>query len=831
MDMMRGQKGYVLPLAMGVAFFTMMVVLIIFSAVKANWWAYWDMRMRFESQLMAEDIIAVVSAEESYEWGDGDSDYSYLLDVWENDDMTNVMKYGGGGDYDFLTYYPKPDTYPDGFEPRNITGAFYLTSDAIDEINHELTLLALVSGQGVTVDELFDTLRDAAAWGDVGADTSQYANRRAYYSFSLGIKYLENVSMAERNSLDFGKFARIGGEAYFKSTYGIFGLYPLSTIGYRWEVYNEDGSLHASADTGSAYPDRLFDSIFLGKLHIYDDYMRFWQLNDRGRATLYVLNDDLYDDMDTSHEASAVSVRVKVCDADNTAPCESWAKSSGLPWYKWCWHGTDSTCYSWQYRLVHPSLLTPAGANVNEGLANKTFPFGYSLGDTDLLDQLFSRTWSEIVRTSKNSPVRRASDDGNYLDLRRLTDGKSAVVAIYTVCADSACTEVHTKMAVVLGECYRGYGCYAESGERVHIYDLNEESSSGDTLLVDFGDDSTIYLTPPCVPAYSYYGSNEPFWTSALSVVGSSGDDFPLCQSGYLLRQHVLWVDDDTNPRNACHINPLACDTDYNPNYAYPWTKYIFDDQDSLDYVSSRLGWETTYDITPKTWHPNWQNMIQYSMNLTLVAGRMAILGNLIPVPATDPGGEPHLYEYDLKADESTMQLGADIPNMVDYPPGHVLGILLSGSDDWDGDALWFVDRTGDADYVFGRSAMYGYRFLPDPDNLLPGNTENKDFVPSYANDLLFYSHAFVYREGWGYLQSYCSSNLFSEVFKKLGLLASYDEGTGMLCSSGGSCYGFCRDRYYLAPKNPVKSKPYYWIMPDPNHMPDIYLTDLRMHK
>ncbi len=774
-------------------------------------------------------------------------------------------------DFNFLKYYPFPDVsglsrY--GVSPNSlmwIKGAFFLDSEnnGSDELpnDHLVRIVGVVVSPGYSEDRIYSNLvSEYSTKGYVYAGNMR--NILSDISFDIAWDSGEKIVMASGNAKEWGEQVRVKGDVWERPAedVGVVNFKPVRTALNTWEVFDKNAPVSQPFAKSQNYlqfnidgryiDDHLMDSVVAGgKYHYGGTYFSVDQIpfgngssdnadtiiDSSGNAIVKQVNGNnenvtFYSNGKYRRYSVVSLLRKFLRDRDYSSPetSDSWNNdnnvvnafvSSGLPWYRYVgsanWRidgsgniipGSEDFIY-WEYHLINKLLMStdgdvsPYGETLKHFYTDVIMPNGYSTDDNRLFDAYFTgETWDDLIRNGDLAPVKRAQNNG---DLITISGHNSYVVTLYTKYGLDG--KLHTILRYAPGSCEYKRGC-EESSTHVDV-DLQDHSTTGNGILVDFGDDSTIYLVTPCQPKEDSW---RPLWNDLCYPVFSPDKVGNIADRG----SYIMTIDgddyyklgdsdgddddiaDDVLLYIPSDINPLASNTGttavYNPNWKYEWTRFVPITENGFN---NYFGGYSKDGVEAKIYHPNWKNMIQYNFKITMVANSLRVLGDVIPVPGSIKTESIPLYETDLNVPSSDLGKNSDIPNLSKLPYGEKLGFLLKGyhdasysssasepdSDSGSGDAysVWFWDKIGLINYedydtsdnqlydFLSKGNKYGFRFAPDPDVYIGKDINNRDmdiddndgYNPYHwelrAWDKLFYADVYVKNGGVGFVYKY----------------------------------------------------------------------------
>ena len=558
-DIKNRERGSTLVMVLVFSVVFLMLVSVLVSEVLFNWKMYSYVRAKFATQQMVSDILSVMRFEESRELVDGDFDYSYMLRVWEDPNMSLVMKYvpGDNDPYNFLRYYPLgdianlPGGVTDVYAP---VGSFYVSSMNLGSTDlpniHDVQIVAAVNAPGSF--DVYTRMRDM--YYNTGyVDASAFPNNSSDISLMLAWENNMNTVIASGNAKEWGEQLRVKGDVWEKPA-------PSTTVNFKpvkaalnmWELYNPYNSWpfakgftrpspritsqdHFRISYDSTYT--LMDSLIKGEYHyggqyftvdmvpfgegycdssrmIVRDTNTICNFTGSGGSYLTIRNRgyDVFGYGPFFRRFAAITFNkrtVKPSEAESVY--NSLVSGSSLPWYRmvtdalWNWRWDYIYhIFRWEYHIVNPGLMSPqniGGMTFGQFYTDVLFPgdSDYYTNDTSMWDVFFTGdSWNDLIRNQELSPVRRAMMNGDYINLAPY--GNSFVVTLYTKYVGN---ELHTFLRYAPGDCVYKQGCSLYGASR--DIDLQASSATGEGILIDFGDDAEIFLVTPCQTIRDYW--------------------------------------------------------------------------------------------------------------------------------------------------------------------------------------------------------------------------------------------------------------------------------------------------------------------------------------
>jgi len=837
----------------------------------------------YDGLFYATDVMNILAAEDLIEWGDNDNIYTIANGISHHP----IWGYNtsGGGYKDFLDYFPYPSNLkvrsrvPKGYVKVSVTGNDW------NNLKMTVYFARVIDGNE---SKIYTNLKS----GNYDAFTGNLVSIQQ--NFTVGLAY--NISVMNYDTITWGKFVRIDGDLWDFGDGGYMSLLPIASVSSNMvRLFDGKGNKRIST--------YIFDSFVNGMYHTPNDKFYVYKTDSTSSSEKWVINSstNINKKVKKGEPVAVVSYETEIVPNGLHDSKERQYKNMKIPFYDWCWSGNSDydTCYLWEFRKIVPTMA-PNIKNPKLGpdVLNIIFKKGYELNDDTLMNHLFSRSFNDIVQPIVDSAVR----NNQYIEI------KGSDTYVVTMITKNVNGKLHTILYYVPNaECDPTIGCYKTkdfsyeapfmfgyikqitvpimdlpSSNDIHLIDLSDK---GDGVLVKFtnndGDLANIYVVSPCTQGvettidttdYDLWGTYlyvkiipSNFWKNEglCHLVGNYDSEGNFWASYYK-------VDDS--------INPLARETVFNPNWKYEWTRYVFSSIYAFNQFKAHVN---HHGVEPQPYHANWQNTVQYSTNITILANEAEINTYVIPAPKRGL-----LYEVDFKKQP---QIGIDMPNAKIIPEGERLGFILYnnlifrpfyffddnklnnyeidgevydpyyGSLDWHvvyevpekgkvsilyKNGKWQKTLGKDGKYasyghrryygwkdnieLMNRFARYGLRFATDLLSYFPGNQANKSLTKYINHNVSTYSS---YSYGWDSLFyasvysyngkfSYVTNEeytLFSEVFKKLGHFIFRHAG-GMLIEGESSCTGFCRERYYYYPRNEWNNPIKYWIIkPDIN--------------
>ncbi|NOZ92526.1 MAG: hypothetical protein GXO59_04570 [Dictyoglomi bacterium] len=553
-------SALLLVLVFTVVFMIMLTILV--SQVLFNWRIYAYVKGKFLSQQMVSDITAVLRFEETRELTDGDDDYSYVYDVWENSDMVKVMKYVPGDTtdaYNFLRYYPMPDLSSlaaVGVSPNEIMlskGAFYLdatnnsgSSDVPSD--HSIRIVAVTTYLGNSVSKIYnDLVAEYNRTGDVLAN--EYRKVASDVSFDLSWKNSETIVMATGNAKEWGEQLRVKGDVWEKpaddST--IVNFRPVRTALNTWEVYNPGetdpfakSSKYLQYKGNELIDDHVMDSVVAyGQYHYGGSYFSvdgilFGNGPEDNSNKVIPSSGSLWVDTNSGNKyitiydptagkfrryALVSLTRKSIRDEDWDTPetNDPWNDieknkyvSLNIPWYRfvasanWVVYSDGSIVPDsedfiyWEYHAVNSQLMSP------QDLSGDNVTLGNFYTDI-LLTKGFATSDNRLFDTFFTGHTwDELVEDGDLAPAKRALDNGDEITVsatdsyVITLYTENVGGELHTFLRYAPGSCEYKHGCEL-TGSSTDL-DLQANSSTGKGILVDFGDNADLYLVTPCQP-------------------------------------------------------------------------------------------------------------------------------------------------------------------------------------------------------------------------------------------------------------------------------------------------------------------------------------------
>ncbi|GEM_PF-1589612 len=863
----------------------LLLLAVIFSIYLSEVSVYVAQKYRYEAELAVRDLGAVYSALENYSLSDANYDPSDTFGIRFSKELPDGKVFTRD---EYLTFYPMYSSYTDYFPQGAMYAYIKFSESATNPVPTVYALYALPK-RGQTEEDLKSLM--LATMSGVFPLVGEYRDRKAYAEFAMYSKGYATLGNVSNITSDYGPYARLSGDIVFlgKDENYENDVIHFEGVPAAWTVYRNSGEV-SSGDAGDLMDTLILGNFYFGGADIAvtsnnyrytnrnsdtvntNDYFAVIAKEDyksKPSSGLYYEDNaksmwhtiyDLYSPVDTTTTSANALFNIIFrgdveVSSDYAVKTIEYLFGEGDP--------DDSTDPTdpWD-RLVgdeNPSIAYAASARYRAYKDGNRLVVGaepiseWIWGEDDVYDPL--REWENdinrpdfvtLVGGGNYDDVVDACDEYSYYARNKLW--RYIIVTLYIG------TDGHQHMLIshggkglpvsrddLYGSSYTcREGVESEYGlvqyGPIYDVDLTEASSDGKKLLVDFTGYDYVTFVPPC----------------AVSV-------FPVSGWGVDYRVEPLWGDAEIGGEKVCSattlsgynvyevglkVNPLARDTDYNPNWQYEWTHYVYPlSGKQFKSLRKSRNWKYTDVRGNKHWaepyQANWQNVNMYNMKVTFVVGKAYIASNIVPMP---DGNKIDIFEQDLKyvtPADYRLLTDVDIPSAKGYPDGEVMAIYGYGN------VAFMAYTCADGEYSSQvkyldchGSNMYGFRFPIDTTNKLSSSFDNKDLnylsdaddVTAYFGwDLLFYSHAISVYGSWGLLSVNDSYPYTLENFKKIGTLASAKANLNMICSGCSVGYqGFLGNRYYLIADNPITNPPAYWLVP-PKDYRSVKIHDYRM--